>query len=313
MKGRLDDGIERLRHKAQERSKIQGKRSKKRYKAQESKRPKNKIKRLLVHRSHMRNKIGCKQSYFIINLFILFFCCCNCLAQAEHEIQVYASPTIQKKATIFELHTNYTLEGSKELADPKSAHYFNATLEITRGITNNFELGFYIFTSIKPDGEYEYLGSHIRPRVTVPTSWNWPFGASLSMEFGIFRPDASMDFFWEGEIRPIMDKAVNNFYFSFNPNIGFALNGPEKHWRLSPQFKTVYTIKQKYGLGFEYYGSLGNFNALGPLNEQEHLLGPMIDLYIDPKWEFNAGFLFGLTNTSNQQILKLVLGRRIGL
>ena len=234
-------------------------------------------------------------------------------AQAEHEIQVYASPTIQKRATIFELHTNYTIKGSEELSDPKSAQYFNATLEITHGVSKNFELGFYVFTSIKPNGEYEYLGSHIRPRVTVPAEWKWPVGASLSMEFGVFRPDAHTDFFWEGEIRPIVDKTIGNIYLSLNPNIGFALNGPEKHWGLSPQFKGVYTIKTRVGVGLEYYGNMGNFNSIGPVSAQEQLLGPMIDLYVDPKWEFNAGFLWGLTRSSNQQIIKLLLGRRIGL
>jgi hypothetical protein len=38
----------------------------------------------------------------------------------------------------------------------------------------------------------------------------------------------------------------------------------------------------------------------------------MIDLYLHPKWELNGGFLFGLTENSNQRILKLLLGRRIG-
>jgi hypothetical protein len=33
------------------------------------------------------------------------------------------------------------------------------------------------------------------------------------------------------------------------------------------------------------------FQRLGPSREQEHLLGPMIDLYFDPKWEFN-GFIW---------------------
>jgi hypothetical protein len=38
----------------------------------------------------------------------------------------------------------------------------------------------------------------------------------------------------------------------------------------------------------------------------------MIDLYLNPKWEFNGGFLFGLTPNSNQQIAKLLIGRRVG-
>ena len=257
------------------------------------------------NRQHCIHLVSCISFYF--------FFCALAVAQAEQEIQVYASPTIKKNATIFELHTNYTIEGMKGLADPKSVRNFNATLEITHGLAQNFELGFYLFTSLKPDGSYEFLGSQIRPRVTVPSSWNWPVGASLSTEFGFFRADADDDFFWQGEIRPIIDKTFNNLYLSLNPNIDFVISGENKRWGLSPQFKAVYTIKQKYGFGFEYYGSLGTFETIPPIKEQEHLLGPMIDLYIDPKWEFNGGYLFGLTPASNQRIVKLLLGRRIGL
>ena len=255
-----------------------------------------------------------KRNFQAFILLICFFLpVVTGFAQADLEIQVYASPTIQKRATIFELHTNYTIQGIKDLPDPKSVRNFNATLEITHGLARNFELGFYAFTSLKPDGQYEFLGTQIRPRVTAPSNWNWPFGASLSMEFGIFRADASQDFFWQGEIRPIIDITINNFYFSLNPNMDFVLSGENKYLGLTPQFKAVYTLKEKYGFGFEYYGALGTFQHIPPVNEQEHLLGPMIDLYIDPKWEFNAGYLFGLTPASNQQIIKLLLGRRIGL
>ena len=226
---------------------------------------------------------------------------------------MYASPTIQKKVTIFELHSNYTFNGIKDLPEPRLARYLNASLEVTHGISENFEFGFYAFSSLKPDGKYEYLGSHIRPRVSIPQKWNWPFDASLSVEFGFFRTDTEQDFFWEGEIRPIIDKTFGKLYFSFNPNIGFILNGLDKHWGFSPQLKGVYTFKEKVGVGIEYYSSIGTFQKLWPLSEQEHLLGPMIDLYLDPKWEFNSGFLFGLTRASNQQILKIVIGRRIGL
>jgi len=240
----------------------------------------------------------------------------NVCAQAESEIQVYASPTAQKNSSLFELHSNYTFEGPRYgplPVEPDASKTLNLSLEFTHGITNNFELGFYIFTALKPNGEYQYMGSHIRPRIAVPDSWHWPVGASLSVEFGIFRQDKSRPFYWEGEIRPIVDKSFGNLYLSLNPNVEFILTGYLKHWGLSPQFKTVYTIKQKFGLGFEYYASLGNFNEIESLSQEEHLLGPMIDLYIDPKWEINAGYLFGLTNISNQQILKVVLGRRIGL
>ncbi len=233
-------------------------------------------------------------------------------AQADNEIQVYASPTIQQNWTIFELHSNYTFKGSKLLHDPKSAKWMNETLEISHGFGKNFEIGFYTFTGVAPAGGLQYLGNQIRPRVTVPESWKWNIGASLSLEFGFFRPVDTTKFVWQGEIRPIIDKTIDNWYFAFNPNIDFVLTGDNKGIGIAPQFKTVYTIKEKFGVGFEYYGGLGSFKKILPVNLQEHLIGPMIDLYVHPMWEINGGFLFGLTQNSNQRILKILLGRRIG-
>jgi hypothetical protein len=250
-----------------------------------------------------------KQALFVL----LFFSLLPCLhAQADNEIQVYASPTIQNKWTIFELHSNYTFKGSKFLANPKTAHWVNETLEITHGFANDFEIGFYTFTGKSPNGGFHYLGNQIRPRVTVPQKWSWPLGASLSMEFGFFRPETDSSFIWQGEIRPIIDKTAGNWYFAFNPNLEFVLSGENKQLLFTPQIKSVYTIKKLVGIGLEYYSSLGTFENFLPVSQQEHLLGPMIDLYFDPMWEVNGGFLFGLTENSNQRIFKLLLGRRIG-
>jgi hypothetical protein len=74
--------------------------------------------------------------------------------------------------------------------------------------------------------------------------------------------------------------------------------------------KVVYTIKQKSEM--EYYTSQGTFQKVLPFISQEHLIGPMIDLYTNPRWEVNTGFLFGIAPGSNQQIFKLLLGRRFG-
>jgi hypothetical protein len=195
-------------------------------------------------------------------------------AQADNEIQVYASPTIQKGWTIFELHSNYTFKGNRFLTDPSAAKWQNETLEITHGLGKNFELGIYTFTGFSPGGDFQYLGNQIRPRVTVPQSRNWPFGASLSMEFGFFRPHKDSAFQWQGEMRPILDKTWGNFYLAFNPNIDFVFTGEEKGAGLAPQVKSVYTLAKVYGLGVEYYGSLGSFRRLLPYAQQEHLLGP---------------------------------------
>ena len=75
-------------------------------------------------------------------LFLTLVFSLPCFSQADNEIQVYASPTIQHKWTIFELHSNYTFKGSKNLASPRQARWTNETLEITHGFGKNFEIGF---------------------------------------------------------------------------------------------------------------------------------------------------------------------------
>jgi hypothetical protein len=233
----------------------------------------------------------------------------HALAQADNEIQVYASPTVGGGTTMVELHSNYTIRGSKDLVDAKSARWTNETLEITHGFGANFEVGLYTFTAFSPDGNYEYLGNNIRPRFTFTSV---PVGLSISAEIGFYRPDVDSDFSFQGELRPIVDKTINNFYVAFNPNVAFELAGDEKELRLTPQLKAVYTIAQVVGLGFEYYTDLGTFTKLEAGRDQEHLFGPMLDLYASANWELNTGFLFGLTPGSNQNIFKILIGRRFG-
>ena len=120
-------------------------------------------------------------------------------AQADNEIQVYASPTIQKGWTIFELHSNYTFRGPKYV-NRNAPRWLNETLEITHGVAKNFEIGFYTFTSVAPGGKFMYQGNQIRPRYTFKekTVKGGTFGSSLSLEFGFFRPDDTTGFEWQG-------------------------------------------------------------------------------------------------------------------
>jgi hypothetical protein len=91
-------------------------------------------------------------------------------AQDNYEIQVYSSPTQTKVTTMFELHSNYTFDSQQNVIDGvcPGNHALHETLEITQGIAENFEIGFYFFTNYTNGYGYRYVGSHIRPRVSIP-------------------------------------------------------------------------------------------------------------------------------------------------
>ena len=56
------------------------------------------------------------------------------------------------------------------------------------------------------------MGSNIRPRISVPTSWNWYFGTCLSIECGIVKDSTTNNYDADYKIRPVFE---NKHEFEF--------------------------------------------------------------------------------------------------
>ncbi len=246
---------------------------------------------------------------------------CSCialspvLAQENYEIQVYGSETMAKGVTMFELHSNYTPTG-RRFTDGTllpTHHQIHETVEITRGLNDWSEIGVYAFTSMGAGQGFNFVGSHLRPRVRVPESWDWPVGLSLSTEFGWQSNNFSADT-WSVEIRPIIDKQFGLFYASFNPVLGKSIRGPNSAggYDFAPNVAMNVDVTKGVNVGVEYYGALGTLKGLAPSSEREHQLFGVVNLDLSPDWEFNAGVGFGSAATQEKRILKLILGRRVG-
>jgi hypothetical protein len=235
-------------------------------------------------------------------------------AQDNYEIQVYGSETQKPGTTMVELHSNFTIDGSKTVENGvvPTNHAVHETIEITQGINDWFETGFYIFTSYNPaQGGYGWVGDHIRPRVRAPESWHLPVGLSLSAEIGYQRAKYSEDT-WNLEIRPIIDKQMGRTYVSFNPTLGRSFHGYGVHDGLvfEPNLKVGYDFTKKVNAGFEYYGSLGSLSGFDSIPGQQHFIIPAIDLNVSEDWEFNAGIGVGLTGSGDHMVIKFIVGRR---
>ena len=235
------------------------------------------------------------------------------VAQDNYEIQVYGAETVAPGTTMVELHSNFTIDGSKTIIDGMlpTEHALHETVEITHGWNDWFETGFYIFTSADALYGYNWVGDHIRPRVRVPESWHWPVGVSLSVEFGYQRAAYSVDT-WTLEVRPIIDKQMGRWYLAFNPTLDRSFHGYSVPQGLvfSPNFKAGYDITKKINAGFEYYGSMGPITGFDPLYQQQQQIVPCIDLNLSPDWEFNFGVGVGATRSTDHLLVKMILGRR---
>jgi len=234
-------------------------------------------------------------------------------AQGNYEIQVYGADTVPPRNLMVELHSNFTPIGQKYILDGvyPTNHQEHETVELTEGITDWSEIGFYIFTSEQDGHGVQWVGDHIRPRVRVPDSWHWPFGFSISTEIGYQRAVYSPDT-WTWEIRPIVDKSFGRWYFAVNPALERTWHGPDVNQGLgfSPGAKISYDFTKVVSGGFEYYADYGGFGNFYPLHEQQQQLFAVTDLNVSPKWEINVGVGIGPTAATDHLIVKGILGRR---
>jgi hypothetical protein len=82
-------------------------------------------------------------------------------AQDNYEIQVYGSDIVPPRSTMVEIHSNFTVSGSKTVRNGvlPTNHAEHETLELTQGINAWAEVGFYVFTSIQPGEGWQWVGS----------------------------------------------------------------------------------------------------------------------------------------------------------
>jgi hypothetical protein len=238
------------------------------------------------------------------------------VAQENYEIQVYPSATVGTGVTMFELHSNYTITGSKgrsALNEFPTNHAIHETIEITHGFNSFTELGFYWFMAKPVGGQFQWVGTHIRPRISAPESWHWPVGVSISQEIGWAKAEFQADQ-WTYELRPIIDKQMGPWYVSVNPVLGKSLRGPSaaEPFDVTPNINVGYDVTPKINLAAEYYGFSGTVKHIEPIDQQEHLLFGALNYDFGPAWEFNLAYGAALNGLGDQHIVKMILGRRVG-
>ena len=239
-------------------------------------------------------------------------------AQDPFEIQVYEYETVPKGTWSLETHTNFTFRGTKEPEGSvaPSNNQFHLTYELTRGITDHFELAGYLLLSRRPGtpgSGFEYAGAHIRPRYSIPESAGLPVKVSISLELGwpVKAYEASS---LTLELRPIMERTFGRYQFDFNPTITKGLRGPigPRDWEFEPSARVAYEVTKKLDISLEYYGATGRVFHPLTLNEQAHIFTPGADIKLREHVALNVGVGIAATPTGNQLVLKTRLSLEFG-
>ena len=223
------------------------------------------------------------------------------VAQDPFEIQVYEYVTVPRGRWNLETHLNRVAKG-----DMKGQNHL--TFELTRGITDMFEMAGYIVTSTRPGVNGEFAGWRLRPRFRLPEK-ALPFKFSLSTEVA-FPKDVYEESDITLEVRPILEWQWSNVLLDINPVIGKALRGPgaSEGWDAEPGVRLGYTLNPKVDVSLEYYGSYGEVNDLLPAKDQVHQFFPGADFQLKENVVWNVGVGFGATDIGNTLVYKMRLG-----
>ena len=272
----------------------------------------------MERRSQVLTDFSRPRCWALLALGVLVIFARSATAQNNYEIQVYGADTIAPESTMVELHSNFTVDGAKPLPGSNLAayglyptnHAEHETVEITTGITDWSEVGFYIFTAARSGQGVQWVGDHIRPRVRVPDKWHWPVGASLSMEVGYQRRLFATDT-WTLELRPIIDKQLGRWYLATNLAVDRSFHGlgVPQGVTFAPAGKVGYDFSRVVSAGVEYYADYGTFFSPDTLHNQQQQVFAVADLNVSPQWEINFGVGVGPTSGTDHLIVKGILGR----
>jgi hypothetical protein len=222
-------------------------------------------------------------------------------AQDRFEIQVYDSETAPPGEFGVEHHLNVVAEGRTTVEDGElpTDHVFHLTFEPHIGLARWCEVGAYLQTAVRPDGELDYAGVKLRYKVRFPRRLRGVVGLALNAEI------SSVPAIYEsnqigGELRPIVDVKWRRLWASVNPIVTFDFRGAP---RFDPAAALMVAVGGGFSLGAEYYGSIPD--------PQAHRLFGIIQW--DWRWlSINTGVGYGFVASDDRVIVKMIVGVDLG-
>src|SRR2546426_549739 len=111
-------------------------------------------------------------------------------AQEHFEIAVYPYATAHRGEWELEGHLNLASRGTSGVSGtvaPTQGQWRFAA-EVTRGITDHWEVAGYVLGAQVPGMGLEYAGWRLRSRLRAPESWRLPVNLGFSAEYETARP-----------------------------------------------------------------------------------------------------------------------------
>lgn len=219
-------------------------------------------------------------------------------AQEHFEIAVYPYATAHRGEWELEGHLNFASRGTSGFAGtvaPTQGQWRFAA-EVTRGITDHWEIAGYVLGAQVPGMGLEYAGWRLRSRVRAPESWRLPVNVAFSAEYETARP-AFSESARTAELTAIFERRFGSVLLLADPTFERDLAGPEHEWEFEPRARAGLAVSRVVTLGFEWYGSFGE-------TSQKHQFYPTADLRLGDDLTLHIGVGFGGMSAGDRLVFK---------
>jgi hypothetical protein len=227
---------------------------------------------------------------------------------ADDEIQIYNAQIAAVGQWTFEQHLNYTFNGRKQPDFPGGLvpnHALNGTPEFAYGMTDWWEIGFYIPFAVSGSGAFLSNGAKIRTLFAVPHAGERNFFYGVNFELSYETPPFSQTRF-ASEIRPIVGVRNKEWEFIVNPIVDIGL-GALGEADFLPAARLARNLGQDRFVGVEYYTDLGKIGDFLPFEQQRHQIFGVTDFKLGG-FDIELGLGYGLTSGSDRLVAKAIIG-----
>src|SRR3989454_680626 len=193
-------------------------------------------------------------------------------AQEHFEIAVYPYATAHRGEWELEGHLNLASRGTSGVSGtvaPTQGQWRFAA-EVTRGITDHWEVAGYVLGAQVPGMGLEYAGWRLRSRMRAPESWRLPVNVAFSAEYETSRPSFS-DSPRTAELTAIFERRFGSVQLLADPTFERDLVGAGHEWEFEPRARLGADVSKAVTLGLEWFGSFSDVT-------QRHQFFPPPDL-----------------------------------
>lgn len=230
-------------------------------------------------------------------------------ARATDEIQVYNASIAPLHTFTLQQHLNYVWNGSStpDFDGGFASHRtLNGTPELAYGVTNWYEIGLYAPFAFDSSGTFLPGGAKLRHLFVSPNADDRKFFYGLNIELSYQAPRFSPNPF-AIEFRPILGVRDLGWEFIVNPIVDLEF-GPAATSSFAPAIRLARRIAGDLMLGAEYYSDYGPVGGFSSGANQKHTVFGVLD-FSAFGFDVNFGVGFGLTDSSDKVVTKLIIGR----